>query len=81
MANGDLLSFACYIGLLALLLQPKMKCYTEEIFGPVLVILNADTLDEVGAGILWCHPHVLSLSLSLDLFLSYSVTVFPQMCV
>lgn len=23
-----------------------MECYTEEIFGPVLVILNADTLDE-----------------------------------
>uniref|UniRef100_A0A1A9W8R5 Probable methylmalonate-semialdehyde/malonate-semialdehyde dehydrogenase [acylating], mitochondrial n=1 Tax=Glossina brevipalpis TaxID=37001 RepID=A0A1A9W8R5_9MUSC len=25
---------------------PKMKCYTEEIFGPVLVILDADTLDD-----------------------------------
>ena len=24
-----------------------MKCYTEEIFGPVLVTLNVDTLDEV----------------------------------
>lgn len=24
-----------------------MKCYTEEIFGPVLVTLNAETLDEV----------------------------------
>ena len=24
-----------------------MKCYTEEIFGPVLVTLNTDTLDEV----------------------------------
>jgi len=23
-----------------------MKCYTEEIFGPVLVCLTADTLDE-----------------------------------
>ena len=23
-----------------------MKCYTEEIFGPVLVCLNADTLEE-----------------------------------
>lgn len=23
-----------------------MKCYTEEIFGPVLVILDCDTLDE-----------------------------------
>jgi len=27
--------------------KPSMKCYTEEIFGPVLVTLNADTLDEV----------------------------------
>ena len=27
--------------------QPDMKCYTEEIFGPVLVIVNADTLDDV----------------------------------
>jgi len=26
--------------------KPSMKCYTEEIFGPVLVTLNADTLDE-----------------------------------
>ncbi|TPX32445.1 hypothetical protein SmJEL517_g04458 [Synchytrium microbalum] len=25
---------------------PSMKCYTEEIFGPVLVCLNADTLDD-----------------------------------
>lgn len=25
---------------------PEMKCYTEEIFGPVLVCLNVDTLDE-----------------------------------
>ncbi|ORY56711.1 putative methylmalonate-semialdehyde dehydrogenase [Pseudomassariella vexata] len=25
---------------------PQMKCYTEEIFGPVLVCLNVDTLDE-----------------------------------
>ncbi|KAK4142343.1 Aldehyde/histidinol dehydrogenase [Dichotomopilus funicola] len=25
---------------------PQMKCYREEIFGPVLVCLNADTLDE-----------------------------------
>ena len=23
-----------------------MKCYTEEIFGPVLVCMNADTIDE-----------------------------------
>lgn len=26
--------------------QPEMKCYTEEIFGPVLVVLKADTLDD-----------------------------------
>lgn len=25
---------------------PQMKCYTEEIFGPVLVCLNADTFDD-----------------------------------
>lgn len=25
---------------------PKMKCYTEEIFGPVLVCLNVETLDD-----------------------------------
>jgi len=25
---------------------PDMECYTEEIFGPVLIILNADTLDD-----------------------------------
>jgi len=25
---------------------PNMECYREEIFGPVLVILNADTLDD-----------------------------------
>ncbi|KAH8197169.1 hypothetical protein TruAng_008662 [Truncatella angustata] len=25
---------------------PQMKCYTEEIFGPVLVCLNVETLDE-----------------------------------
>jgi len=23
-----------------------MKCYKEEIFGPVLIVLNVDTLDE-----------------------------------
>lgn len=27
--------------------KTDMDCYTEEIFGPVLVTLNADTLDEV----------------------------------
>jgi len=26
--------------------KPHMKCYTEEIFGPVLVCLNVETLDE-----------------------------------
>ncbi|XP_077993071.1 putative methylmalonate-semialdehyde/malonate-semialdehyde dehydrogenase [acylating], mitochondrial [Glandiceps talaboti] len=26
--------------------KPHMKCYTEEIFGPVLVILTVDTLDD-----------------------------------
>lgn len=26
--------------------KPNMKCYTEEIFGPVLVCLNVDSLDE-----------------------------------
>lgn len=26
--------------------KPHMKCYTEEIFGPVLVCVNVDTLDE-----------------------------------
>jgi len=26
--------------------KPHMKCYTEEIFGPVLVCLSVDTLDE-----------------------------------
>ena len=26
--------------------QPNMKCYTEEIFGPVLVSLEVDTIDE-----------------------------------
>ena len=26
--------------------KPHMKCYTEEIFGPVLVCINADTVDD-----------------------------------
>lgn len=26
--------------------QPTMKCYTEEIFGPVLVVLEAESLDD-----------------------------------
>ena len=29
-----------------------MKCYTEEIFGPVLITLNVDSLDEVRQHIL-----------------------------
>ena len=28
--------------------SPSMTCYKEEIFGPVLVILNVDTLDAIG---------------------------------
>ena len=26
--------------------KPHMECYTEEIFGPVLVCMTADTLDD-----------------------------------
>ena len=26
--------------------KPNMRCYEEEIFGPVLCIMEADTLDE-----------------------------------
>lgn len=32
-------SFLCF--------QPDMTCYKEEIFGPVLITMNVDTLDEV----------------------------------
>ena len=32
--------------------KPDMKCYTEEIFGPVLVAMNVDSLDEVKAMVL-----------------------------
>ena len=28
-------------------LKPEMDCYKEEIFGPVLITMNVDTLDEV----------------------------------
>lgn len=28
--------------------KPHMTCYTEEIFGPVLVAMTAESLDEVG---------------------------------
>jgi delta 1-pyrroline-5-carboxylate dehydrogenase len=31
---------------LNLMFQPNMKCYKEEIFGPVLITLNVNTLDE-----------------------------------
>jgi len=31
--------------------QPHMKCYTEEIFGPVLLCMTADTLDDAIASI------------------------------
>ena len=27
--------------------KPEMDCYKEEIFGPVLITMNVDTLDEV----------------------------------
>lgn len=27
-------------------LQPHMRCYKEEIFGPVLICMSVDTLDE-----------------------------------
>lgn len=32
--------------MLLLLFQPNMTCYKEEIFGPVLVVLEAENLDE-----------------------------------
>lgn len=35
-----------FVKTLMRLFQPNMKCYKEEIFGPVLVVLEADTLDE-----------------------------------
>ena len=28
-------------------MDPSMKAYTEEIFGPVLCVVTVDTLDEV----------------------------------
>ncbi len=36
--------FQCYHRFV--LFQPSMTCYKEEIFGPVLVVLHADTLDQ-----------------------------------
>lgn len=36
--------------------QPEMKCYTEEIFGPVLVVLEADTLDDA-IGLVNSNPY------------------------
>uniref|UniRef100_A0A8C9VAL7 Methylmalonate-semialdehyde/malonate-semialdehyde dehydrogenase [acylating], mitochondrial n=1 Tax=Scleropages formosus TaxID=113540 RepID=A0A8C9VAL7_SCLFO len=35
---------------------PQMKCYTEEIFGPVLLVLEADSLDEA-VGIVNKNPY------------------------
>lgn len=35
---------SCFFGCLSW--QPNMTCYKEEIFGPVLVVLEADTLDD-----------------------------------
>lgn len=39
-----------------MLWQPDMTCYTEEIFGPVLVVLEADTLDDA-IGIVNRNPY------------------------
>jgi malonate-semialdehyde dehydrogenase (acetylating)/methylmalonate-semialdehyde dehydrogenase len=39
--NGNFLAPTIITGV-----KPHMKCYTEEIFGPVLVCLEAETLDE-----------------------------------
>lgn len=36
--------------------QTEMKCYTEEIFGPVLVVLEADTLDDA-IGLVNSNPY------------------------
>lgn len=35
-----------FVWLFCCCFQPDMTCYREEIFGPVLVILEADNLDE-----------------------------------
>ena len=43
--------------------RTNMKCYTEEIFGPVLVTLNADSLDEV-----WCPASLMTIVTSCDHF-------------
>lgn len=43
--------------------KPQMTCYTEEIFGPVLVAMTADTLEEVlGCYLLCCHCQSLNAS-------------------
>jgi malonate-semialdehyde dehydrogenase (acetylating)/methylmalonate-semialdehyde dehydrogenase len=43
----DLCSNATQIGPTIIAnVKPHMKCYTEEIFGPVLVCLNVETIDE-----------------------------------
>ena len=36
--------------------SPSMTCYKEEIFGPVLVILNVDTLDDA-IGLINSNPY------------------------
>ena len=33
--------------------QPNMTCYTEEIFGPVLVTMTTDTLNDVRVELLY----------------------------
>ena len=39
--------FACFfVNIYQFYLQPEMKCYTEEIFGPVLVSMEVETLDD-----------------------------------
>ncbi|KAJ7596880.1 methylmalonate-semialdehyde dehydrogenase [Mycena floridula] len=35
-----------FVGPTIITASTKMRCYEEEIFGPVLVVLNADTIDE-----------------------------------
>ena len=48
---------------------PKMTCYTEEIFGPALVCLNVDTLDEAIA-LINKNPYGNGLCLTLFFILS-----------
>ena len=44
--------------------QPHMTCYTEEIFGPVLVAMTADTLEQVAGYCATSVPVNTSLCLS-----------------